>query len=136
MPALREWLVCSGFVDDLQRVYWLAHRQRIAAFDDVFVVRYSAQEGGQVELPRHTDAGDVSFMIALSGTDDFDGGGTYFDLLRRTVACPQAWISHMRARASMRARALATKQERCTRAEWRALLLPLADCGFVSRGTC
>jgi hypothetical protein len=34
--------------------------------------------------------GDVSFMIALSEhTLDFDGGGTYFHLLRRTLHCPQ-----------------------------------------------
>jgi hypothetical protein len=25
-------------------VYWLAHRQRIAAFDDAFVVRYTAMQ--------------------------------------------------------------------------------------------
>ena len=26
--------------EQLQRLYWLAHRARIAAFDDLFVVRY------------------------------------------------------------------------------------------------
>ena len=31
------------------------------------------QEGGQVELPRHTDGGDISFMIALSGSNDYAG---------------------------------------------------------------
>jgi len=31
------------------------------------------QEGGQVELPRHTDGGDISFMIALSGSNDYEG---------------------------------------------------------------
>jgi len=34
-----------GFVEDLQRLYWKAHRTRITAFDDLFLVRYQATNG-------------------------------------------------------------------------------------------
>jgi hypothetical protein len=47
---LREWLLSGGFVQSLQSIYWHAHRARISAFDDLFVVRYQAEEGGQVSL--------------------------------------------------------------------------------------
>ena len=49
VEALRGWLVSNAFVNDLQRIFWLAHRTRVAAFDDLFVVRYQAEEGGQVK---------------------------------------------------------------------------------------
>ena len=55
-----------------------------------------SSDGGQVELPRHTDAGNISFMIALSPYEAYEGGGTFFDLLGKTVSCPQvgygAWV--------------------------------------------
>ena len=35
----------TGFVEDLQRLYWKAHRTRITAFDDLFLVRYQATNG-------------------------------------------------------------------------------------------
>ena len=49
VEALRGWLVSNAFVNDLQRIFWLDHHTRIAAFDDLFVVRYQAEEGGQVK---------------------------------------------------------------------------------------
>jgi hypothetical protein len=57
------------------------HGKRIAAFDDVFIVRYSCEEDGNSlrGLVEHSDAGDVSFMGALSRPKiDFEGGGTRF----------------------------------------------------------
>eukprot|EP00277_Geminigera_cryophila_P025378 CAMPEP_0179467840 /NCGR_PEP_ID=MMETSP0799-20121207/48881_1 /TAXON_ID=46947 /ORGANISM="Geminigera cryophila, Strain CCMP2564" /LENGTH=171 /DNA_ID=CAMNT_0021273475 /DNA_START=27 /DNA_END=539 /DNA_ORIENTATION=- len=45
VAVLRDWLVASGFVEDLQRLYWKAHRTRITAFDDLFLVRYQATNG-------------------------------------------------------------------------------------------
>jgi len=91
VPALREYLLKHRFMDDLQHLYQLAHGRRITAFDDMFVVRYQAL--GQTQLPRHTDAGDTSFMIALSDSDhDFKGGGTFFDVLGETVECAQGHL--------------------------------------------
>lgn len=40
---------------------------RISAMDDVFVVRYAAEAQNALEM--HTDAGDISFMVALSAPD-------------------------------------------------------------------
>ena len=55
----------------------------LIGFDDLFVVKYDA--AFQKELVRHFDGGDVSFMIALSSTTDYDGGGTQFDCLEEEV---------------------------------------------------
>ena len=65
-----------------------AHGATICAMDDCFVVKYSARDGesGQLELPRHTDAGELSFMVALSDqATDYVGGGTQFDALDGNV---------------------------------------------------
>ena len=61
-------------------IYKLHYNQTINSFDDVFVVKYQAI-GDRVkpELIEHIDAGDISFMIALSERGvDYSGGGTYF----------------------------------------------------------
>ena len=58
--------------------------REIAGFDDVFIVRY--QFGKQTSLQMHTDAGDISFMVALSEPGiDFSAGGTYFEHLNEVV---------------------------------------------------
>lgn len=63
---------------------------QITAFDDVFVVKYDAR--AQQGLLEHVDAGELSFMVALSDSSDFDGGGTYFQGLERTLCCDKGDI--------------------------------------------
>ena len=68
----------------LTSIYKSVYHASIASLDDVFVVRYSAasdKEGiknGQTGLRSHVDAGDVSFMVALSEWSEYSGGGTFF----------------------------------------------------------
>ena len=52
---------------------------------DLFVVRYSVEEGGQRALELHRDGSMLSFTLLLSEPTDFEGGGTYFAHLDRTV---------------------------------------------------
>lgn len=47
---------------------------------DGFVVKYDA-EGGQTELKAHRDGSVVSFNIALNPSDEYEGGGTWFESL-------------------------------------------------------
>ena len=56
-----------------------------SCFDDVFIVKYSA--GSQNSLVRHVDAGDFSFMVALSSPAGYEGGGTSFDGVPDPVIC-------------------------------------------------
>ena len=80
---LRAFLLSVGFVGRIAaRIEW-AHGRTIAAFDDLFVVRYDSAE--QRELPKHVDGGDVSFMVALSDASEYDGGGTRFERLGSTL---------------------------------------------------
>lgn len=76
-PLVRQFLLTRRLVSAVGRVMRLTHGVQPCAFDDVFVVRYAAEE--QRALPRHTDAGDVSFMLALSRRTDYAGGGTWFE---------------------------------------------------------
>eukprot|EP00976_Prorocentrum_cordatum_P092144 1188812-Prorocentrum_minimum.AAC.2 len=79
IPPLRSWLIRARFIDQLQ-----VFNRKIAGFDDVFIVRYTL--GEQTSLQMHTDAGDISFMIALSEPGkDYSGGGTYFEDLGEVV---------------------------------------------------
>ena len=53
---------------------------------DAFVTRYTAPAdanggGGRAGLPLHSDQSAVSLNIALNPLDDYDGGGTAFDLV-------------------------------------------------------
>ena len=52
---------------------------------DLFVVKYEV--GGQDHLDLHRDASELSFVALLSDPSDFDGGGTYYESLDRTVLC-------------------------------------------------
>lgn len=61
---LKNWLREISFVDTLQRLYMHLYGKRIVAFNDVFIIKYSAD--AQRALVPHTDAGDLSFMIALN----------------------------------------------------------------------
>lgn len=64
MSDLKNWLRDNQFIEHIQRLYQAIHGVRIVAFNDVFIVKYSADH--QTELVEHFDAGDITFMIALS----------------------------------------------------------------------
>ena len=82
-PKVREYLVKNGFVPALCDCMMLSHGTSPVAFDDVFVVKYDATKStAQKSLNWHYDAGNVSFMLALSGQDSYEGGGTAFDVLQ------------------------------------------------------
>lgn len=51
---------------------------------DAFVVRYSAA-GGQRSLPTHCDQSHLSFVLALNGPAEFEGGGTAFEEMARAL---------------------------------------------------
>eukprot|EP01047_Picozoa_sp_COSAG01_P083352 COSAG01_NODE_17403_length_1154_cov_1.830332_2_plen_103_part_00 len=79
VPSVRAWLVRAGFMHRVEEHYHRAHRARIYALDDLFVVKYDASgssqlgtaggaavraAAGQRGLSEHVDAGDISFMVA------------------------------------------------------------------------
>ena len=45
-----------------------------------FIIKYDAEHGASA-LKRHKDNSDVSFILTLSDSTDYDGGGTLFDAL-------------------------------------------------------
>ena len=49
------------------------------AFVSCFVVRYTADKGGQAGLAGHVDESFVSFVLQLSDDADYEGGGTRFE---------------------------------------------------------
>lgn len=51
---------------------------------DAFVVKYSAA-GGQTELKPHRDGSVLSFNIALNECSEFEGGGTWFQSIDRSL---------------------------------------------------
>ncbi|CAM9692822.1 unnamed protein product [Choristocarpus tenellus] len=53
------------------------------AVHDAFVVRY--EEGRQRHLPLHRDQSTHSFTIALNSVDKYEGGGTFFPCLGRSL---------------------------------------------------
>lgn len=78
-PTIRKYLIKHRLVHVLSKAMMLTHGKRPIGFDDIFIVRYLAEE--QRQLIRHFDGGDVSFMLALSPRNSYDGGGTKFDAL-------------------------------------------------------
>lgn len=51
--------------------------------DEIFVAKYSADEGSQASLEYHTDESEFSFVIPLN--DGFEGGGTRFEATKDRV---------------------------------------------------
>ena len=78
-PRVQSFLRTRGLVHAVASCMLRTHGHVPAAFDDVFVVKYDTQQ--QRELERHVDAGEVSFMLALSPRASYAGGGTEFDVL-------------------------------------------------------
>jgi len=59
---------------------------------DIFIVRYASADGDQNTLPSHTDGCKYSFNMLLSEETSFEGGGTYFDVVDRTLKPKQGEI--------------------------------------------
>ena len=85
VPALREWF--DGVLRDtlfpmMGELYpnVVGQGGNNLRVMDAFVVRYDAQ--GQASLPVHQDENVLSFTIALSSPDDYEGGGVCFEQLR------------------------------------------------------
>lgn len=83
-PLIRKWLIDRGLITVVSRCMMATHGSSPIAFDDVFVVKYDAtgdSPSSKRGLELHSDAGDVSFMLALSPPEKYCGGGTYFDII-------------------------------------------------------
>jgi len=93
MPKVSSMLRQWGLVGHLSEIFRCFYGQDLLAFDDVFVVRYSAnEESGQKQLVGHVDGGDLSFMIALSSQEEYTGGGTWFESQDEVVHLRQGQI--------------------------------------------
>ncbi len=67
------------------------HNLRVA---DGFIVKYDAA-GGQSELKPHRDGSVLSFNIALNPSNEFEGGGTWFNSLNDAVKIDEGeMVSH------------------------------------------
>jgi len=66
----------SSIVEKLKKCYCL-HEKFTVKFRDLFVVKY--KDNAQTFLDMHHDGSFLSFNILLSDTNDFNGGGTYFE---------------------------------------------------------
>ena len=79
-PAVRDLIVGMGIAPKISEAIRVYCGQDVTCFNDLFVVKYNAKE--QRALENHTDAGDVSFMLALSSRSSYKGGGTEFEDLK------------------------------------------------------
>jgi len=82
-PGICEYLNEREVMARIGGVIHANFGQAPACYDDVFLIKYSTDH--QKELISHVDAGDVSFMIALSEREAFEGGGTRFECIDETV---------------------------------------------------
>ena len=90
VPALRGWLRAADVMPRVRAHFAAAHGAQLHALDDLFVIKYDARGGGeQRELRPHRDAGDFSFMVALSARSDYTGGGTHYPELGHVVHLEQ-----------------------------------------------
>ena len=90
VPALRHWLIEAEVMPRVRAHFAAAHGAELHALDDLFVIKYDARTGGeQTDLQPHRDAGDISFMVALSARCDYTGGGTHYPELDKVVHLDQ-----------------------------------------------
>ena len=90
IPELCHYLHQIDFIRSLKRYYRYTRRCKILGFEDFFVVKYEASKQGS--LVEHFDAGNISFLIALSSRGEYDGGGTFFQLTNDNVHLEQGSI--------------------------------------------
>jgi len=74
--------ICNLLLPSLGSIFGVP--QHLLSIIDIFIVRYAFEDGIQNHLPLHTDGSRYSFNMLLSSPDDFDGGGTFFEVLDRT----------------------------------------------------
>ena len=49
------------------------------------MIKYDASLGKASKLRTHKDNSDVSFILLISNPSDFEGGGTFFHALNKTI---------------------------------------------------
>jgi predicted 2-oxoglutarate/Fe(II)-dependent dioxygenase YbiX len=53
------------------------------------VIKYDASIGEASKLRTHKDNSDVSFILLISKPSDFEGGGTFFHAINKTMHLEQ-----------------------------------------------
>lgn len=95
LPRTRKWLntalqdriypfLGSCFEDALPD-------KRALRVADAFVVKYNAS-GGQTFLSPHRDGSVLSFNVALNDIEEYEGGGTWFEGLGRSLAIERGHV--------------------------------------------
>ncbi|EEC46672.1 predicted protein [Phaeodactylum tricornutum CCAP 1055/1] len=84
IPAVHAWfthLVQTRLFPLLARTYpdFVVSPHDLCV-DNAYLFKYDPETGRRTDI--HTDSGCLSFTIALSGTDDYTGGGTWFEGLQ------------------------------------------------------
>lgn len=93
VPALRDWLARESretLFPTLAHLYGFEPAQ--LRYMDLFLVRYTAEggDGAQRGLRPHRDRSLLSFNVALSAPDAYEGGGTLIEALRAAPVQPRA----------------------------------------------
>ncbi|ETI37706.1 hypothetical protein F441_16251 [Phytophthora nicotianae CJ01A1] len=91
VAALNSWVrstLADRLFSQIAKRYRLPKTKRLL-FRDLFFVKYEARKGERSELALHRDGSVLSFNILLNSVNDFTGGGTYFDVTKRTVHITQ-----------------------------------------------
>ncbi|GMF27308.1 unnamed protein product [Phytophthora fragariaefolia] len=91
VSGLNAWVratLADRLFPQIAKRYELPKAKRLL-FRDLFFVKYEARQGERSELALHRDGSVLSFNVLLNSTDDFTGGGTYFDATKRTVHITQ-----------------------------------------------
>ena len=58
-------------------------------FRTPFVIKYDAALGKGSKLRTHKDNSDISFILLISDPSEFQGGGTFFHAINKTIYLEQ-----------------------------------------------